>query len=63
MKHDTKYQKFVLIVIGCCAIYKLAHEINLLVCNELFVINKSTISKVLREFVVAVNFICRNPIA
>jgi len=46
-----------------CAIYKLAHGANFLVCNELFAIGKSTVSKVLHEFVIAMNFVFKKLIA
>jgi hypothetical protein len=43
-----------------CTMYKLAHGANFLVCNEVFAIRKSIISKVLHEFVVAMNVVFKN---
>lgn len=64
LKYDTHYQKTIPIDIQVlCAIYKLAHGANFLVCNELFAIGKSTVSKVLHEFVIAMNFVFKKLIA
>jgi hypothetical protein len=64
MKQDTQYQRVIPIEIWVsCAIYKLAHGTNLLMCNELFAINKSTISKVLCEFVAIMNVLFKKVIA
>jgi hypothetical protein len=40
-----------------CAIYKLAHGTNLLVCSELFVIGKLIVSKMLHELMASINLI------
>ncbi len=46
-----------------CVIYKLAHGTNLLVCSELFVIGKLTISKMLHELMASMNLIYKKLIA
>jgi hypothetical protein len=64
MKQDTQYRKvFPIEIWVLCAIYKLAHGTNLLMCNELFAISKSTISKVLYEFVAIMNVLFKKVIA
>jgi hypothetical protein len=64
MKQDTQYRKVIPIEIWVlCVIYKLAHGTNLLMCNELFAISKSRISKVLYEFVAIMNVIFKKVIA
>lgn len=40
-----------------CAIYKLTHGINLLVCSELFVIFKLIVSKMLHKLMASTNLI------
>jgi hypothetical protein len=58
MKQDTHYQSIIPIEIWVsCAIYKLAHRVNFLICNELFAISKSIMSLMLHEFVEVVNII------
>ncbi len=58
LKHDTHYQKVIIVDIQVsCTIYKLAHGANFLVCNDFFAIRKSIISKVLHEFMVAMNVV------
>ncbi len=47
-KYDTKYKKVIIVeIMVSCAIYKLAHGVNILTCSELFTIKKSTIAFVL----------------
>jgi hypothetical protein len=64
LKYDSNYWKLFLIEIKVvCAIYKLAHGINFLICNEMFVIMKSIIFVSLHEFlnvfsITFKNFIC-----
>jgi hypothetical protein len=56
MKQDTHYQSVIPIEIQVsCTIYKLAHGVNFLICNELFAIDKSILSFMLHEFVEATN--------
>jgi len=51
-KHDTNYKCIVLVNIRVtCALYKLAHALEYLQCNEFFAIGKSTIHLVFRKFV------------
>jgi hypothetical protein len=46
-----------------CAIYKLAHGTNLLVCSEFFVIGKLVVSKMLHESMAFINLIYKKLIA
>jgi hypothetical protein len=56
MKKNTHYQNVIPMEIQVlCAIYKLAHGVNFLICNELFVIGKSIVSLMLHEFVEVAN--------
>jgi len=56
MKQNTQYQSAIHVEIWVsCAMYKLAHGVNFLICNELFAIGKSTMSLVLHEFVEVAN--------
>ncbi len=64
LKQDTCYQKTIPIEIWVsCAIYKLAHGTNFLMCTKFFAIGKSIVSKVLHEFVVAMNIVFKKLIA
>lgn len=40
-----------------CALYKKIQGCNLLICNELFVVGRLTISVVLREFIIGINIV------
>jgi hypothetical protein len=40
--------------------YKLTHGMNFFICNELFAIEKSIVSLMLHEFMVALNDIFKN---
>jgi hypothetical protein len=55
-KQNTKYHKSIPIEIHVyCAIYKLTHGYNFMICNKLFAIGKSIIYLILQEFVVPTN--------
>jgi hypothetical protein len=59
----SKAKLFLIEIKVVCAIYKLAHGINFLICNEMFVIMKSIIFVSLHEFlnvfsITFKNFIC-----
>jgi hypothetical protein len=57
-KH-TKYQLVIHVEVQvACVIYKLSHGSSLLMCNELFAINKSTIVLVIFKVVRAINIKC-----
>lgn len=54
-KDDIKYRKAIPIEIKIsCIIYKLAKGANILTCNELFAIGRSTITFMLWEMVTAI---------
>ncbi len=60
LKQNTMYHNIIHVEIKvCCVIFKFAHGVSFLVCNELFAKRKSTISLVQHEFVVAMNITCR----
>jgi hypothetical protein len=46
-----------------CEIYKFSQGVNLLLCNELFVIGISTISFVVQKVITIVNIVFKNLIA
>ncbi len=57
------YRCVILVVIKVvCLPYKLAHGVDYLQCTEMFVIGKSSVNMVLREFVVVVNVVFRTQI-
>lgn len=61
MKTHTKHRKVVLVEIWIsCVIYKVVHGVNVLICNELFIVGESIVSLVLHEFVSIVNHVCKN---
>ncbi len=61
MKTHTKHRKVVRVEIWIsCVIYKVVHGINVLICNELFIVGESIVSFVLHEFVFIVNHVCKN---
>ncbi len=58
-KKHTKYQLVIHVEVQvACVIYKLSHCSSLLMCNELFAINKSTIVLVIFKVVRAINIKC-----
>jgi hypothetical protein len=55
-KQNTKYRKAIPIAVRvACALFKLTQGASLLICSEFFAVGKSTVCKVVREFVRAVN--------
>lgn len=55
-KSDTKYRVAVPVIVRvACALFKLSHGANFTICSEMFAIGRSTVSKVLREVVHAIN--------
>jgi hypothetical protein len=46
-----------------CVIYKLSHDSILLICNELFAINKSTIVLVIFEVIKNINIVLKSLIS
>jgi hypothetical protein len=64
LKHDTQYKNGIPIEIWVsCAIYKLVHGDNFLVCSKLFTIGKSIMLLVLHEVVTIVNVLFRKLIS
>jgi hypothetical protein len=60
-KQNTQYQSAIHVEIWVsCAIYKLAHGVNFLICNKLFAIGKSIVSLMLHEFVEVANTFSRH---
>ncbi len=60
MKQNTQYQNAIHVEKWLsCAIYNLAHGVNLLICKECFAIGKSIVSFMLHEFVEVANIIFR----
>lgn len=58
-KKHTKYWLVIHVEVQVvCVIYKLSHGSSLLMCNELFAINKSTIVLVICKVVRAINIKC-----
>jgi hypothetical protein len=55
-KQNTKYRKAILVLVRvACALFKLTQGASLLICSEFFAVGKSTVCKVVREFVRVVN--------
>lgn len=55
-KSDTNYRVAVPVLVRvACTLFKLSHGANLTICSEMFAIGTSTVSKVLREVVHAIN--------
>jgi hypothetical protein len=62
-KEDTKYQKAVPPEIRvCCCLYKLAHNVYLLHCSEMFTVGQATVGRVIYEVVCAMNVVYREVI-
>ena len=62
-KKDTNYRLAVPVLVRvCCALFKLTHGANYTICSEMFAIGRSTVSKILREVVQAINECCRDEI-
>ncbi len=60
-KKNLKFRCAVVVSIKvACFLYKLAHAVEYLQCNKLFVIGKSIVHLILWEFVDAVNAIFKN---
>jgi len=57
-KQNMKYQ-FVIPMEVCvtCSIYNLAQGVNLLICNEVFVIGRSTISFIVWKVITLINIV------
>jgi hypothetical protein len=63
-KQDTKYRLVVHVFIqATCTLFKLSHGIGMFICNEMFVVDKSTISMILREVVHVINEALQHEIA
>jgi hypothetical protein len=55
-KQDTKYRMAVPVLVRvACTLFKLIHGASLLICSEMFVVGRSTISLILRDVVCAIN--------
>lgn len=55
-KSDTNYRVAVPVLVRvACTLFKLSHGANFTICSEMFAIGTSTVSKVLREVVHAIN--------
>lgn len=63
-KKNTKYRLAVSVLIHvACTLFKLTHGANLTICSEMFAIGRSTMSKILREVVNAINDTMRHEIS
>lgn len=63
-KKDTKYRVAIPAVVRvACALFKLMHGVHYSVSSEMFAIGKSTVSKILREVVYAINIYLRHEIS
>lgn len=62
-KQDTKFRLAIPVLIRvACTLFKLTHAANFTVCSKMFVIGRSTVSKVIREVVHAINDSLRHEI-
>jgi hypothetical protein len=62
-KADTKYRLAVPVIVRvACTLFKLSHAANYTICSEMFAIGRSTVSKLLREVVHAINVTMRHKI-
>lgn len=62
-KQNTKYRIAIPVLVRvACTLFKLTHGANLTICSEMFAVGRSTVSKVLREVVHAVNETLRSEI-
>jgi hypothetical protein len=63
-KQDTRYRLAIpVIIMVACTLFKLAQGASLLICSKIFAIGTSTVSKILREIVYAINDVMRHEIA
>ena len=61
---DTDYPVVILVLVRvACCLFKLTQGVSLLVCSEMFALGKSTISKILRDVVHAINIVLRHEIS
>ncbi len=50
---NIKYRQSIIVeILVCCTMFKLAQDVNFIICNELFTIGKLIVFLVLHEFVV-----------
>lgn len=62
-RQDTKYRIAIPVLVRvACTLFKLTHGANLTICSEMFAIGRSTVSRVLREVVHAINDSLRHEI-
>jgi hypothetical protein len=55
-RRDTRYKLAIPVLVRiCCILFKLAQDCSIFICSELFAVGKSTMSKMLRDTVCAVN--------
>lgn len=55
-KRNTRYRLAIPVVVRvACTLFKLTHGANLTICSEMYVFGQSTVSKMLREVVYAIN--------
>lgn len=55
-KRDTRYRLVIPVIIQvACTLFKLPQGASFLICSEMFVVGTSTISKMLRETMYAIN--------
>jgi len=55
-QHNTKYMIVIsLIICIVCILFNLTHGTNLIICSEMFAIDKSTMSMLLHDVVYAIN--------
>lgn len=62
-RENTKYRIAIPVLVRvACTLFKLTHGANLTICSEMFAIGRSTVSRVLREVVHAINDTLRHEI-
>lgn len=58
LKKDTNYRLSIPVLVWvACTLFKLTHGASLLICSEMFVVGRSTVSLVLCDVVMAINIV------